>query len=422
MNPFSHPATIAFCIACFILMVYVLKRYDEENRKLCTLTDSVYVGSHIGCQAPFLLLLYPIIPLVLILDLLLWYNVHSKLKKLGDVDKLLEEKEKEKIAQQRHAQLLEEERRIALIEERKQLEASKRQREYSDKLQKARELYETFPMDFDPQLMLSLERVASKAYINKILGRSADYFASGGRYFTGLFDLFFEWEDKGIYMKVLVSKSIHYADGQHNPCIIDMPAKNIKRYLNGGKIKDDCDFSVFSVGRFKVSFPEPKGVLTFLYDGKFGETFEGISEGTEIMEIDFSPEAIAKVDEYLMKEEERQKEIAAAGAVSREKREIETEKQRIKERLRQDDIRKKALLELEEEGLIFPEAGKRPPIPKDVVDAIWRRDGGQCVYCGSKENLQIDHIIPFSKGGSSNIENLQLLCQKCNLRKSNHIG
>ena len=74
------------------------------------------------------------------------------------------------------------------------------------------------------------------------------------------------------------------------------------------------------------------------------------------------------------------------------------------------------------EGEIFPEANKRPPILKEVVDVVWRRNGGKCVYCGSTENLQLDHIIPFSKGGATTVENLQLLCQKCNLQKSNKIG
>lgn len=65
---------------------------------------------------------------------------------------------------------------------------------------------------------------------------------------------------------------------------------------------------------------------------------------------------------------------------------------------------------------------QRPPIPREVVDAVYRRYGARCVYCGSTENLQLDHIIPFSKGGATSLENLQLLCQKCNLEKSNKIG
>nr|DAG01453.1 MAG TPA: CRISPR-associated endonuclease [Siphoviridae sp. cteDy1] len=56
-----------------------------------------------------------------------------------------------------------------------------------------------------------------------------------------------------------------------------------------------------------------------------------------------------------------------------------------------------------DEGEIFPEANKRPPIPKEVVDVVWRRDGGRCVYCGSTENLHLDHIIPFSKGGNTSV-------------------
>lgn len=102
------------------------------------------------------------------------------------------------------------------------------------------------------------------------------------------------------------------------------------------------------------------------------------------------------------------------------------EKQILKEKLlekkRKQDIEKAALQELMDEGEIFPEANKRPPIPKEVVDAVWNRDGGKCVYCGSTENLHLDHIIPFSKGGDTSVENLQLLCQKCNLQKSNKIG
>lgn len=108
----------------------------------------------------------------------------------------------------------------------------------------------------------------------------------------------------------------------------------------------------------------------------------------------------------------------------RNKEQIEKDKVKAKllEKKKKREIEKLALQELIDEGEIFPEANKRPPIPKDVVDAVWNRDGGKCVYCGSNENLHLDHIIPFSKGGDTSIENLQLLCQKCNLEKSNKIG
>jgi 5-methylcytosine-specific restriction endonuclease McrA len=64
----------------------------------------------------------------------------------------------------------------------------------------------------------------------------------------------------------------------------------------------------------------------------------------------------------------------------------------------------------------------REPIPQDIMDKVWNRDSGQCVRCGSQENLEFDHIIPFSKGGANTYRNLQILCKKCNLEKSNNIG
>lgn len=61
-------------------------------------------------------------------------------------------------------------------------------------------------------------------------------------------------------------------------------------------------------------------------------------------------------------------------------------------------------------------------IPSSVKTLVWVRDKGRCVKCGSDKNLHYDHIIPFSKGGSSkDANNIQLLCQTCNLRKHDKI-
>lgn len=61
-------------------------------------------------------------------------------------------------------------------------------------------------------------------------------------------------------------------------------------------------------------------------------------------------------------------------------------------------------------------------IPTSVKLEVWRRDKGRCTICGSKENLHFDHIIPYSKGGSSLVaQNIQLLCAKHNLMKHDKI-
>lgn len=64
---------------------------------------------------------------------------------------------------------------------------------------------------------------------------------------------------------------------------------------------------------------------------------------------------------------------------------------------------------------------RREAIPRAVQREVWQRDGGRCVECQSKERLCFDHIVPFSRGGSNAVRNLQLLCEGCNLSKGNRI-
>tara|TARA_Y100000310_G_C20506172_1_gene726524 strand:+ start:68 stop:985 length:918 start_codon:yes stop_codon:yes gene_type:complete len=59
---------------------------------------------------------------------------------------------------------------------------------------------------------------------------------------------------------------------------------------------------------------------------------------------------------------------------------------------------------------------QRPRIPKEVYNSIMRRDQ-ECLRCGSRKRLQLDHIKAWFKGGSSRRYNLQILCQSCNMVK-----
>ena len=48
---------------------------------------------------------------------------------------------------------------------------------------------------------------------------------------------------------------------------------------------------------------------------------------------------------------------------------------------------------------------------------LFRRDKGECQYCGSKRQLTIDHVVPRSKGGKTSWTNLVTACNRCNVSK-----
>ena len=64
-----------------------------------------------------------------------------------------------------------------------------------------------------------------------------------------------------------------------------------------------------------------------------------------------------------------------------------------------------------------PRGQVRGAIPDDLKQYVWLRDEGRCRQCGNRHELQYDHIIPVSMGGSTTAENLQILCGPCNRRK-----
>jgi hypothetical protein len=60
-------------------------------------------------------------------------------------------------------------------------------------------------------------------------------------------------------------------------------------------------------------------------------------------------------------------------------------------------------------------------IPRDVRQRVWQAYGGRCADCGAEDYLEFDHIIPVAKGGGNSEANVQLLCWRCNLKKSDRI-
>jgi hypothetical protein len=50
-------------------------------------------------------------------------------------------------------------------------------------------------------------------------------------------------------------------------------------------------------------------------------------------------------------------------------------------------------------------------------EMLLERDGHKCVYCGARNDLGIDHIIPYSQGGSTKPFNLVIACGDCNSLK-----
>lgn len=59
--------------------------------------------------------------------------------------------------------------------------------------------------------------------------------------------------------------------------------------------------------------------------------------------------------------------------------------------------------------------------PRFSARNLWLRDGGRCQYTGrmlNREEGNIDHILPQSRGGATSWENCVLACRKINTRKA----
>jgi len=76
-----------------------------------------------------------------------------------------------------------------------------------------------------------------------------------------------------------------------------------------------------------------------------------------------------------------------------------------------------------DQGVVVPAKGDgRKRWPNALKRFVFERDKYRCVNCGTHLNLSIDHIHPFSKGGSDDESNLQTLCRSCNSSKGDSTG
>ncbi len=64
---------------------------------------------------------------------------------------------------------------------------------------------------------------------------------------------------------------------------------------------------------------------------------------------------------------------------------------------------------------------KPPQYPAFTRFNVFLRDRFQCQYCGGRDDLTFDHVVPRSKGGRTTWENVVTACAPCNLRKANRL-
>jgi len=51
---------------------------------------------------------------------------------------------------------------------------------------------------------------------------------------------------------------------------------------------------------------------------------------------------------------------------------------------------------------------------------LFKRDGNECLYCGSRGDLTLDHVMPKSRGGTTTWSNLVTACKRCNSIKGSN--
>jgi 5-methylcytosine-specific restriction endonuclease McrA len=78
--------------------------------------------------------------------------------------------------------------------------------------------------------------------------------------------------------------------------------------------------------------------------------------------------------------------------------------------------------------VLATDEGTTRRIPAATTDAVFARDKGRCTFigsngerCASTYHLQIDHVIPFARGGTNAPGNLRLLCERHNKKEAERV-
>jgi hypothetical protein len=210
-------------------------------------------------------------------------------------------------------------------------------------------------------LLDDLKRVASELGISKISSR--DYNINGGKYTAGTIGIRF-----GSWNKALITAGLTLIL-KHNSSETEL-FKNIEQVW-------------IKLGRQPVSRDMKRPLSDFstsAYISKFGSFRNALMAFVDFINTENDP-----VTEPAMIDEQ---------SVTKESQEIE---------------------------IIFKHKTKRFPSERLKVQVLMR-DGNKCRLCGATvigENIHFDHIFPWSKGGETILENLQILCDTHNLAKGN---
>lgn len=211
----------------------------------------------------------------------------------------------------------------------------------------------------DNELIDDLKRVAEKLGLNKISSRQ--YNDNGAKYTAGTISTRF-----GTWNKALERAGLNLVN---------------QRYVSQEDLFKNIENIWINIGRqpvFRDIKPPLSKYSTYQYQAKFGSWIKALEAFVEFINSNVDSE----------------NEITLGG---------------------------KALENIPEEEIVFKHKTKRIPTERLKVQVLMR-DGNKCRLCGvtvTGDDIHFDHIFPWSKGGETTLENLQVLCKTHNLAKGN---